>query len=720
MLELLKKKAVKRSLIGFLLSFIILVLEIFVFNYKTFPNRGDNFSVNPSHTRYSSIVLVESQGTDGEGVYSIKDKVFPVITVNFDEEKEINTIAPFINFEDPLVYRYEISVTGFYYYNDRKITINTNTYLEYINGEEWTRYFLPEFNHAVEGLEFKFISIGNFNSDTIKGLRFSFTNFTFNEKMPFHFSLLRFVGLNLIVGGVYLLTLLFFDRAKRMANEIQGTNKVLKLILNLIVYALPIIAAVLIYAFYGNFAHTFASPDSGTQISKELVDAFMKGHVYLDEQPSEALLALSNPYDPNTRGGVSFLWDHLFYNGKYYSYYGITPVFLLFLPFRLIFGKYLYDAYGVLLFTIVGLVFMALSYEAFIKNMKLKHEFPLAFKYILYLILVLGSGALFQVIRPYFYEVSTSAAYMCMMIGLFHMIKSGIFIENEQKKYFYYHLVFASLWISLAVLSRATMALYAAVHVGYLIYYFVKNVKTMNKKQIVLFFVFSLVPYAIFGSIQIIYNYLRFGSFFDFGIQYSLTIADFKNMPFHFGNVLTSLYNFLLSPASFGTNPFFIWGNCSRFGSAYYFFETGATIGLLYRMPIILVLCVFPFILKYSWKERVEHIFTRWIPCIIIPIIQVAITWQSGYAIRYYSDFAWPVLLFAVFTFIRFYDEYVENERVEKTIFVILTIHLVFSLLITFTMIGIYVPMLTHYYGTNHPAYTTRYYRYGRELTFWR
>ena len=713
MLEILKKKAVKRSLIVLLLSFIILVLEIFVFNYRAFPNRGESFSVSASETTISSTSLVENQD------YEITEKRFPTILITFDEEKEINSIAPFIDFEDPLVYRYEISVTGYYYSNERKVSVNTNSYLEF-NEEEWTRYYLPEFNHPVKQIELKFISIGNFNVDTIKGLKFTFNNITFNEKIPFHFSLLRFFGLNLIVGGVYLLSLLFADRVKKTVEGIQGPNKVLKLVLNIVVYSLPIIGAILIYAFYGNFAHTFASIDTGTQISKELVDAFMKGHVYLDEQPSEALLALSNPYDPNARSGIWYLWDHLLYGDKYYSYYGIAPVFLLFLPFRLIFGKYLYDAYGVLLFTIVGLVFMALSYEAFIKNMKLKHEFPLAIKYILYLILALGSGALFQVIRPYFYEVSTSAAYMCMMIGLFHMIKSGIFIENEQKKYFYYHLVFASLWIALAVLSRATMALYAAVHVGYLVYYFIRNMKTMNKKQIILFFTLSLVPYAIFGSIQIIYNYLRFGSFFDFGIQYSLTIADFKNMPFHFGNVLTSLYNFLLAPASVGTNPFFVWGNCSRFGSAYYFFETGATIGLFYRMPIIFVLCVLPFLLKYSKKERIEHIFTRWLPCVIIPIVQVAITWQSGYAIRYYSDFSWPILMFAIFTLIRFYDENIQNEGTEKVTFVILTIHLVFSFLITFTMIGIYVPMLTHYNGTNHPAYTARYYRYGRELTFWR
>ena len=72
----------------------------------------------------------------------------------------------------------------------------------------------------------------------------------------------------------------------------------------------------MIFAFYGNFTYKLASATDGTQISKELVDAFMKGHVYLDEKPSEALMALSNPYDPNMRGGISYLWDHLYYNGQ--------------------------------------------------------------------------------------------------------------------------------------------------------------------------------------------------------------------------------------------------------------------------------------------------------------------------------------------------------------------------------------------------------------------
>ena len=117
MLEILKKKAIKRSLIGLLLSFIILVLEIFVFNYRAFPNRGESFSVSASEVTISSTSLVENQD------YEITEKRFPTILITFDEEKEINSIAPFIDFEDPLVYRYEISVTGYYYSNERKVSV---------------------------------------------------------------------------------------------------------------------------------------------------------------------------------------------------------------------------------------------------------------------------------------------------------------------------------------------------------------------------------------------------------------------------------------------------------------------------------------------------------------------------------------------------------------------------------------------------------------------
>ena len=706
-----KNKIARRITIFLAIFASIAIIESTAFNYRAYQSRGVKQDIAISEVITSDTTKSEEKDKDNKTIYTMNTSNYPTFKVEFSERTEVKTIYFDINFDDPAAYRYMFEVKGAYTDGASPIVINSSDSLEIIPGDEHTKYFVTDFNHAVDSVTIRMFNVGNYGGG--ENLKFSLGKVGVNYRIPFHFSWARVLLLLGAASLIYFPVCLFKDRKEQTGKSWK------KIVLDALMYIIPIAIVVALFAFFGHFENAFCNKDYGTQISKELVDAFMKGHVYLDEKPSEALLALSNPYDPNMRGGVSYLWDHLLYNDKYYSYYGITPVFLLFLPFRLIFGQYLYDAYGVLLFTIIGVVFMTLAYDRMLKILFKDKPLPLAMKYTLYALLFLGCGCLFNLTRPYFYEVSTSSAYMCMMIMLYHLVSGGILFKKEDKKYFTYHLVFASLWGALAVLSRATMALYAVCHLIYLGFYFFKNRKEMQKKDIILFFVCSLVPYAVFGGVQCIYNYLRFGSFFDFGIEYSLTIADFKNMPFHFGNVLTSLYNFLFGLPIPTANSYFMYGANIKFGGAYYFFETSSSVGLFIRMPILWLVFVLPFINKATGKERLEHLFLRWLPCVIIPFIQVAITWQSGYATRYFSDFAWPLTFFAILLIAKQYSK-VENERLQKGIFGFLVGNLLFSSFVTICVIFVYVPMLTHHAGALDWAYTRFYYHLGHELNFWR
>ena len=78
----------------------------------------------------------------------------------------------------------------------------------------------------------------------------------------------------------------------------------------------------------------------GNQMTQELVDAFEKGQSELIYEPTPELLALENPYDWSQRDGIEYSWDHLLFEDKYYSYYGIAPVLLLFLPYHMITDYY--------------------------------------------------------------------------------------------------------------------------------------------------------------------------------------------------------------------------------------------------------------------------------------------------------------------------------------------------------------------------------------------
>ena len=69
---------------------------------------------------------------------------------------------------------------------------------------------------------------------------------------------------------------------------------------------------------------------------ERMAESLLHGHLYLEyDDIDPKLLAMEDPYDKKTREelGVNFHWDHAFYKGKYYMYFGVVPVFLLFLPY---------------------------------------------------------------------------------------------------------------------------------------------------------------------------------------------------------------------------------------------------------------------------------------------------------------------------------------------------------------------------------------------------
>jgi hypothetical protein len=56
-------------------------------------------------------------------------------------------------------------------------------------------------------------------------------------------------------------------------------------------------------------------------------NGILRGHLYLPEAPSRALMALKNPFD---RANMQFWrWDHSYYQGHLYLYWGLVPAFIV-------------------------------------------------------------------------------------------------------------------------------------------------------------------------------------------------------------------------------------------------------------------------------------------------------------------------------------------------------------------------------------------------------
>lgn len=252
-----------------------------------------------------------------------------------------------------------------------------------------------------------------------------------------------------------------------------------------------------------------------------LAESFLEGHLYIDyDDIDPKLLALDNPYDPDAReaADVSFHWDHVFYNGRYYMYFGVVPVFLLFLPYRFITGMSLTTYHATQIFAalfICGVfsLFYMLG-KAFFKRLSLGLYLSLsaAFSFI---------SVWYAVSAPALYCTAITAA-ICLEIWSFFFFIRAVFVCEKESTSIRYAF-FGSLTGALAFGCRPPIAL-ANLFVLPLIAVFLKGRKLTLRLGKQLFLAAS--PYIVVGALLMLYNYARFDNPFEFGQAYQLTIAD--------------------------------------------------------------------------------------------------------------------------------------------------------------------------------------------------
>ena len=154
-----------------------------------------------------------------------------------------------------------------------------------------------------------------------------------------------------------------------------------------------------------------------------LTRGFLKGHLSLDLAPDPFLATLKDPSDPKERGAHG-LHDISYYHGRYYIYFGVTPVLLLFLPFRLLTGNYLDDSIAVPLFACGGLVMAVLLLRA-VRARYFPSVSPLAAAGC---VLALGLANLVPMLlrRTAVWEVPIACGYFCCMTALWPCSRPGI------------------------------------------------------------------------------------------------------------------------------------------------------------------------------------------------------------------------------------------------------------------------------------------------------
>ena len=392
-----------------------------------------------------------------------------------------------------------------------------------VDGCDETNYISCQFSGTVHKLRVKVASFDEQQVIAVRGI-------TLNAPIPFTVSAVRFlliVGLGVLAYGIVHSTLL-----RRPYEQGMRFTRGCSIVMTCAAIALAA-AIVLVKLPLANLSEQF-SLEGGNQITQELVDAFENGQLSLLEEPAAGLLALENPYDRSARNdsGAHILWDHVLYEGKYYSYYGIAPVLLLFLPYHLITGYYFSTDLAVLLFSVMGLVFLTLTYLSAAKRWFRK--VPVGCILAGLIVLLSVCGVWFSVGRPLFYEISISSGFAFVAMGAYFLISSNVVSQGKTSLL---RILLASLFSGLAVLCRPTLAVYSICTCLFFLFGFRKSGQltaadgtcTHSRKRSVGYILCALLPLMLLGLLQMWYNYARFGSPLDFGIQYSLTINDFTH-----------------------------------------------------------------------------------------------------------------------------------------------------------------------------------------------
>jgi hypothetical protein len=290
--------------------------------------------------------------------------------------------------------------------------------------------------------------------------------------------------------------------------------------------------------------------------------------LYLTVEPPQALHALRDPCDPAQNARWRLL-DASFYRGHYYSYFSAVPVFLLFMPWRLLTGTYLNEAPAALFFMVlaflVGVAALRCARRAY---------FPAATTLTFNAAILacgLGNLGLTLVNHAAYYHVPMACAYFWLMVALYCGLRSGVGSPS------WHWLLAASLACGLAVASRPNMV--SAV-VAILPPMWLSWKQAPSAKQRLLVIAAAALPLGGCVGLILLHNWLRFDSVLEFGLRYQLSPLDFRHQAWNaIGNVPANLPAMLGQQVPLGRYyPFFVRNDVQPVGFVPYF---PATLALL-------------------------------------------------------------------------------------------------------------------------------------------
>lgn len=376
---------------------------------------------------------------------------------------------------------------------------------------------------------------------------------------------------------------------------------------------------------------------------QELAESLKKGSFSLAEEPPPALAEMENPYDYDYRNqvmneaGTWYKWDHAYYEGKYYVYFGVVPAVLFYLPYYLVTGTHLHNY---MLIFVLALLYLAGILGVI--DQVIKKWFPAASLAVWFMITELtlsGSGIIYMTKRPDLYTVPILSGLVFGVLGLWCFL-----LADEKGKLLRRYLALGSLFTALIAGCRPQLFLFV-VFSFILLGKYASPIETLKKEKAAAL-VYVLPMLAVAGLLMY-YNYSRFGSAVDFGANYNLTFNDMRRRGWEWDRIPLGIAAYLFWPVRFQVQFPFMEAN--YFGSQYMGVTIQeATYGGIFSTRLFAWFGLLPVIFYRQMKKGRRQPWLFSVTGLLIAGIVIAVdTNMSGILQRYFSDFSIFIMLSA-------------------------------------------------------------------------
>jgi hypothetical protein len=479
-----------------------------------------------------------------------------------------------------------------------------------------------------------------------------------------------------------------------------------------------VFSTILFCLFTAYTTHLFHQEEEDRQdhmIYHSLTDAFMAGHLSLDKEVTPELLNNPRPYDPAERmqRDTFYAWDAAYFDGKYYCYFGVVPVLIMFLPFKWLTGEHLPTFMGVFVFSALSCVLLALLWQEMVR--RFMRRIPFFFHLLGALTLVLCAGVALLCRRALTYEVVVSATLMFSVLGFFLLLKSC----RDSHIISFGKLFGGALALALAVGCRPP-AIFLSLLVPVFLWHMFKalpNDKVNKMKCLGKIALCILIPYTVVALPLMWYNVARFGSVMDFGADYQLTVANIGALSLvdpmgKLLRILTAFHAYFFNPLDFSAHFPFATLKIDYMPPHTYGYDLGlpvyiynaAVFGMV-NFPILW--CLFNIRRSYCAIHENHALLKRLLIMMIgVALLQILVlSLYAGVSIRYALDFMWIVTLVALacayFTYEANFDNKAHRRFILKTVYTLCfaSVTIEFFLSLTGQSNFIYRPLF-HYLQT--------------------